>query len=96
LYKLHFWAGGLTEFGDGRNQQSTSEAVNAYYSVALMGLAYRDAHLVAIGSMLAALEIQAAQTCWHVRESDNMYEEVFTRENKVVGVLWANKRDSGL
>jgi hypothetical protein len=37
--------------------------------------------------MLAALEIQAAQTWWHVRESDNMYEEVFTRENKVVGVL---------
>jgi endo-1,3(4)-beta-glucanase len=25
-----------------------------------------------------------------------MYEEVFTIENKVVGVLWANKRDSGL
>ncbi|KAE8022141.1 hypothetical protein FH972_007971 [Carpinus fangiana] len=25
-----------------------------------------------------------------------MYEEVFTRENKVVGILWANKRDSGL
>ncbi|XP_062150485.1 glucan endo-1,3-beta-D-glucosidase 1-like, partial [Alnus glutinosa] len=96
LYKLHSWAGGLTEFADGRNQESTSEAVNAYYSAALMGLAYGDTHLVAIGSMLAALEIQAAQTWWHVREKDTMYEEVFTRENKVVGVLWANKRDSGL
>jgi len=96
LYKLHSWAGGLTEFADGRNQESTSEAVNAYYSAALMGMAYGDAHLVTIGSILAALEIQAAQTWWHVREKDNMYEEVFTRENKVVGVLWANKRDSGL
>ncbi|KAG2411491.1 hypothetical protein I3760_Q005700 [Carya illinoinensis] len=96
LYKLHSWAGGLTEFADGRNQESTSEAVNAYYSAALMGLAYGDTHLVAIGSILAAMEIQAAQTWWHVKEGDNMYEEDFTRENRVVGVLWANKRDSGL
>ncbi|KAF2312303.1 hypothetical protein GH714_032215 [Hevea brasiliensis] len=52
LYKLHSWAGGLTEFADGRNQESTSEAVNAYYSAALMGLAYGDTHLVATGSCL--------------------------------------------
>ncbi|KAJ7975705.1 Endo-1,3(4)-beta-glucanase [Quillaja saponaria] len=96
LYKLHSWAGGLTEFADGRNQESTSEAVNAYYSTALMGLAYGDTHLLAIGSMLAALEIHAAQTWWQVKEGDNIYEEDFTRENRVVGVLWANKRDSGL
>ncbi|XVF20512.1 hypothetical protein REPUB_Repub12eG0006800 [Reevesia pubescens] len=96
LYKLHSWAGGLTEFADGRNQESTSEAVNAYYSAALMGLAYGDTHLVATGSTLAAMEIQAAQTWWHVKEGDNLYEEEFTRENRVVGVLWANKRDSAL
>ncbi|KAJ8751875.1 hypothetical protein K2173_026077 [Erythroxylum novogranatense] len=96
LYKLHSWAGGLTEFADGRNQESSSEAVNAYYSAALMGLAYGDTHLVAIGSMLVALEIQAAQTWWQVREGENLYEEDFTSENRMVGVLWSNKRDSGL
>ncbi|KAL9230119.1 hypothetical protein vseg_005509 [Gypsophila vaccaria] len=96
LYKLHSWAGGLTEFADGRNQESTSEAVNAYYSAALMGLAYGDTHLVAVGSTLVALEMQAAQTWWHVREGEGMYEDDFSRQNKMVGVLWANKRDSGL
>ncbi|XP_061345243.1 glucan endo-1,3-beta-D-glucosidase 1-like [Gastrolobium bilobum] len=96
LYKLHSWAGGLTEFGDGRNQESTSEAVNAYYSAALMGLAYGDTHLVAIGSTLTSLEIHAAQMWWQVKEGGNIYEEDFTKENKVVGVLWSNKRDSGL
>ncbi|KAL8161095.1 hypothetical protein V2J09_012584 [Rumex salicifolius] len=95
-YKLHSWAGGLTEFSDGRNQESTSEAVNAYYSAALMGLAYGDSHLVSMGSTLAGLEIHAAQTWWHVRSGDNMYDEDFTNANRVVGVLWANKRDSGL
>lgn len=96
LWKLHSWAGGLTEFADGRNQESTSEAVNGYYSAALMGLAYGDSHLVSIGSALSALEIHAAQTWWHVREEDNVYGEEFTKENRVVGVLWANKRDSSL
>lgn len=96
LWKLHSWAGGLTEFADGRNQESTSEAVNAYYSAALLGLSYGDTHLVAIGSTLASLEIAAAETWWHVREGEGMYEDDFSRENRVVGVLWANKRDSGL
>ncbi|KAH0462582.1 hypothetical protein IEQ34_010157 [Dendrobium chrysotoxum] len=96
LWKLHSWAGGLTEFADGRNQESTSEAVNAYYSAALMGLSYGDTHLVAIGSTIASFEIAAAETWWHVREGEGMYEEDFSRENRVVGVLWANKRDSGL
>ncbi|KAK7266735.1 hypothetical protein RIF29_19387 [Crotalaria pallida] len=96
LYKLHSWAGGLTEFADGRNQESTSEAINAYYSAALMGLAYGDTHLVAIGSTLTALEIHAAQMWWQVKEGGNLYDQDFTKENRVVGVLWNNKRDSGL
>ncbi|KAM7492905.1 hypothetical protein LguiB_027514 [Lonicera macranthoides] len=95
-WKLHSWAGGLTEFADGRNEENTGEALNAYYSAALVGLAYGDTHLVAIGSTLSAMQIQAAQTWWHVRVDDKMYGEDFTRENRVVGVLWANKRDSGL
>ncbi|XP_052116689.1 probable endo-1,3(4)-beta-glucanase ARB_01444 [Arachis duranensis] len=97
LYKLHSWAGGLTEFADGRNQESTSEAINAYYSAALLGLAYNDTELVSLGSTLTALEIHAAKMWWHVNGGDsNMYEEDFVKENKLIGVLWSNKRDSGL
>lgn len=97
LWKLHSWAAGLTEFADGRHQESTSEAVNAYYSAALMGLAYGDTHLASIGSTLSALEIQSAKTWWHVKEEEtSLYADEFSRENRVVGVLWANKRDSGL
>ncbi|CAA6670645.1 unnamed protein product [Spirodela intermedia] len=96
LWKLHSWAGGLTEFADGRNQESTSEAVNGYYAAALLGMSYGDTHLVAVGSTLAALEIGAAATWWHVKEGGGIYEDEFSRENRVVGVLWANKRDGGL
>ncbi|KHN14044.1 Endo-1,3(4)-beta-glucanase 1 [Glycine soja] len=96
LYKLHSWTSGVTEFTDGRNQESTSEAVNAYYSAALVGLAYDDSNLVATGSTLLALEILAAQTWWHVKAEGNLYEEEFAKENKIVDALWANKRDSAL
>ncbi|KAK8546577.1 hypothetical protein V6N12_027354 [Hibiscus sabdariffa] len=94
LYKLHSWAGGLTAYPDGRHEENSGEAVNAYYSAALMGLAYEDTHLVATGSTLMALEIQAAQTWWHVKEGDNLYGKEFTGQNRMVGILWANKRET--
>ncbi|EOA20018.1 hypothetical protein CARUB_v10000292mg [Capsella rubella] len=96
LFKLHSWAGGLTEFADGRNQESTSEAVNAYYSAALLGLAYGDTHLVAAASTVLTLEIHAAKMWWQVKEDDTIYPQDFTAENRVVGILWSTKRDSGL
>ncbi|KAJ1435327.1 Endo-1 [Sesbania bispinosa] len=95
-YKLHSWAAGLTEFENGRNQESSSEAVNAYYSAALMGLAYGDTGLAATGSTLTALEIGATQMWWHVKVEDNLYEEDFSEDNRIVGIVWANKRDSKL
>ncbi|KAL2335310.1 hypothetical protein Fmac_016523 [Flemingia macrophylla] len=95
-YLLHSWAGGLTVFRDGRSQQNTSEAVNAYYSAALLGLVYGDANLVTLGSTLTALEILGAKMWWHVEEGGDMYEKEFGEGNRIVGVLWSNKRDSRL
>ncbi|MCI23028.1 beta-glucan-binding protein, partial [Trifolium medium] len=80
----------------GRNQMGISEAVNAYYAAALFGMAYGDAQVMSIGSTLAALEICAAKMWWHVKKGGNMYEKDFTKENRIMGVLWSNKRDSGL
>ncbi|XP_068638300.1 glucan endo-1,3-beta-D-glucosidase-like [Aristolochia californica] len=94
-WMLHSWASGLTEFTDGRNQESTSEALNGYYSAALMGLSYGDNELVELGSSLAAFEMRAAQQWWHVKEGSPLYKE-FGRDNRVMGVLWSTKRDGAL
>ena len=96
FWVLHSWAGGLTEFVDGRNQESTSEAVNAYYSAALLGLAFGDSSLVNAGLTLAALEIRAARALWHIPSDSTLYEGNFVSRHRMVGVLWANKRDTGL
>ncbi|XP_009600095.1 glucan endo-1,3-beta-D-glucosidase-like [Nicotiana tabacum] len=94
FWKLHSWAAGLNEFPFGRNQESTSEAINAYYSAALMGFAYGDTDLVSIGSTLTAFEMLSAQTWWHVKGDNKIYAPSFVKKNKVVGILWSRKRDS--
>ncbi|XBH97331.1 hypothetical protein VPH35_127012 [Triticum aestivum] len=87
LWKLHSWAG-----------ERTGEAVNAYYSAKLLGLIYKDSSLVTAGTTLAAFEMLAAHTWWHVprpeAEGATTYEAGFSRGTRVVGVVWANKRDS--
>jgi endo-1,3(4)-beta-glucanase len=74
----------------------SSKAVNAYYAAALMGMAYGDAQVVSIGSTLAALEICAAKMWCHVKKDEVLYEKDFAKENRIMGILWSNKRDSGL
>ncbi|KAF8081349.1 hypothetical protein N665_0891s0024 [Sinapis alba] len=96
FFKLHSWSGGLTVFADGRNQVGPSEAVNAYYSAALLGLAYGDVHLVAVASTIMSLEIHGAKMWWQVNEDNVMYPKDFTAKNRLVGVLWSTKRDSSL
>ncbi|QHO09481.1 Glycoside hydrolase family 81 protein [Arachis hypogaea] len=94
MFMLHSWDSGLEERTDGRDQTDSGEAVSAYYSAALMGLAYNDANLVAIGSTLAALEIHAAQMWCHLKMDDSKCSDEFTKENRLMGILWSNKRES--
>ncbi|KAL6143128.1 hypothetical protein ACLB2K_053824 [Fragaria x ananassa] len=85
LYSLHSWAGGVTEFGDGRNQESSSEAVNAYYSAALMGLAYKDDNLTAIGSLLAAF--RRGGMCTKETTCMRMFLQVRSRSLELCGLI---------
>ena len=86
----HSWAAGLFEFGDSRNQESTSEAVNAWYGVYLWGLVQGNERLRDLGRLMLALEIRAAKRYWQVPASNTLYPPPFA-DNKVVGVLWGLK-----
>jgi endo-1,3(4)-beta-glucanase len=91
-FEGHSWAAGLFEFGDGRNQESTSEAVNAWYGLYLLGLATGDVTMENVGRVLLATEIRGAQKYWQIKSGSSIYPEPFAA-NKVVGVLWGNKVD---
>jgi len=93
-FDSHSWASGLIEFGDGKNQESTSEAVNAYYAAYLLGLAINDTKLADLGRVLLAMEIRGAQKYWQITNSSGLYEEPFA-SGKVVGMVWQTKVDEG-
>eukprot|EP00250_Pteridium_aquilinum_P020728 c24920_g1_i2 orf=47-2401(+) len=95
LWVLHSWGGdGLVESEYGRRQLSSSEAVHAYYAGAMLGLAFNDKELVNLGLTLASLEIKAAQLLWHIPSSSSLYPVPFSSQNRMIKVLWANKRES--
>ncbi|MBK7861462.1 MAG: hypothetical protein IPJ65_23175 [Archangiaceae bacterium] len=91
-YESHSWAAGLFAFADGRNQESTSEAVNAWYALALLGQAAGDANLEWLGRVLLAQELDGARTYWQIRSGSTIYPEPFAA-GRVVGVLWGSKVD---
>lgn len=97
-------AGG-NAFFNGRNQESTSEAVFSYYAVALYGKVLQEqgiGGLIAkeieeVGKHLMSSEIRGAKTYWQVNEAtandlasgDWIYPDSYT-DNGVVGILWTN------
>ncbi|MFA5999087.1 MAG: glycosyl hydrolase [Candidatus Babeliales bacterium] len=91
-YLGHSLAAGIFPFGNGKNQESTSEAVNAWYGMYLFGLATNNATIQNLGNTLLASEINAAQTYWQMTADSEIYPSLF---NKLacVGVLWENKAD---
>ena len=85
----HSWASGLFPSASSRNQESASEAVNAWYAVALYGRAAADERLEALGQLLLATELRAAWTYYQISD-DSIYPEPFA-SNKLVGVLYSTK-----
>ena len=88
----HSWAAGLFEFGDSRNQESTSEAVNAWYGVYLYGLAIGDDRIRDLGRVMLATELRSTWKYWQINAGEGIYPEPFA-SNKVVGILWGTKVD---
>ena len=91
-YDGHSWAAGLTPFGDSRNQESTSEAVHAWYALALLGVATKNPDLTNVGRVLLAHEIRSTQTYWHITSASTVYPPEYA-EKKIVGILWGFKVD---
>jgi endo-1,3(4)-beta-glucanase len=94
FFRSHSWAAGLTERSDGQDQESTSEAVNAWYGLRLLGLALGEARLSELGRVLLALELDGARTYWQIPASSTLYAEPF-KSNRCVGILFETKASFG-
>lgn len=83
------WASGLTSSLDGRNQESSSEAVNAWYAISMYGNAIGDEYIETMGRVLMSTEIVSAQMYWQIPDGSEVYSpDLWPR--KCVGVVWSN------
>ena len=87
-YDGNSWAKGLEGTGAGRNQESSSEATNAWYSIFLYGKAIADQNIKNTGKIMLASEILAAQYYYHIDSIGSPYPEFYTNNWKIVGNLW--------
>ena len=88
------WASGIALAGgapyrNGRNQESSSEAIHAYYGVALLGTALGEVELASFGRALLAMEVVAAKTYYHAARRPDIYPPAMV-SNGMVGMLWQN------
>jgi endo-1,3(4)-beta-glucanase len=83
----HSWASGTAPFGDGNNQESSSEAVNAWAGLTLWADASGDQAMAEQARWLLANEAATALEYWVAPE----LPEEFGHTS--VGINWQSKRD---
>ena len=89
-YAGHSWASGHAIFGDGNNQESSSEAMNAWYGIALWGAATKNTELLDLGLYLYNTELVAIEEYWFDVDQTN-FADGFPKP--ALGIVWGGKND---
>ncbi|MDP9026351.1 MAG: glycosyl hydrolase [Actinomycetota bacterium] len=89
-YAGHSWASGYAPFADGNNQESSSEAINAWNGLALWAAATDNAPQTAEATWMLSAEAASAQAYWtDFPTADAAYSGY---RHSVVGINWGGKR----
>ena len=83
-YDGHSWASGLFQASNGKNQESSSEAVNAYYACYLWNRMNGSKEKMNYARLLLATEIRSAKKYWHTGPSNTLYPPIFAN-NYMIG-----------
>ncbi|CCD26019.2 endo-1,3(4)-beta-glucanase NDAI_0G02440 [Naumovozyma dairenensis CBS 421] len=88
----HSWAKGLFESGDGKDEESSSEDVNASYALKLWGLVTKNNKLEQLGNLQLGI-LRGSLNHYFLYSNDNITEPKNFIGNKVSGILFENKID---
>ena len=89
-YAGHSWASGHARFGDGNNQESCSEAMNAWTALILWGAATGDTAIRDLGIWLYTTELAAVNAYWFDVE-DRFFPKGY--EQTCAALVWGGKLD---
>ncbi|MCE9531871.1 MAG: glycoside hydrolase family 81 [Planctomycetes bacterium] len=87
-YAGHSWASGHARFGDGNNNESSSEAMNAWCGLVLWGEATNDPTIRDLGIYLYTTEMEAINQYWFDVLCENRPKEYTP---SVVTMVWGGK-----
>lgn len=89
VYEGHSWADGYADFADGNDQESTSEAINAWYGVYLWSIVTDNSELEKYALYLFNTEVQSTFYYWF--DKNGNYTKPYN--HKIASVLWGGKAD---
>ena len=89
-YAGHSWASGNARFADGNNQESSSEAMNAWTGIILWGQATGDRELRDMGIYLYTTEMHAINAYWFDVEG-RFFPRGYTQS--CAALIWGGKAD---
>lgn len=89
VYEGHSWADPYADFADGNNQESTSEALNAWYGIWLWGKVTQNNEYQNLGEWLFANELAGTRAYWFAYK--NPFPEKYERQ--IASIVWGGKRD---
>lgn len=102
-FEGHGFANGYTPSASGRNQESTSEAVNTWYALALWGNVSGNPDMQGLGQIMCVLEIKAAKAFTQIENSNLMIApntlfnpfntSISVQDTLMSGVNWSLKTD---
>ena len=87
VYAGHSWASGTSPFADGNNQESSSEAVNAWAGLSLWAAATGDQDLQRQAAWLLSSEAASARAYWTQPRTPAGFA------HRTFGINWGGKRD---
>lgn len=86
----HSWAKGVTDSWDGKDEESSSEDANFYYSMKMWGNLIGDAAMEARGNLMLAILKRSVNSYMQLMSSNTNHPSNFV-QNKVSGILFENK-----
>ncbi len=89
-YSAHSWAAGLAPFQDGNNQESSSEALNAWNAVTLWAQLIGNKTLEKNGQWMLSNEAATAATAWRNVDTSASYLKAYT--SPVASLSFGGKR----
>ena len=85
-YHGHSWAHGVTPFGDGKDQESTSEDANVAYAIKMWGKVIGDKSMEARGNLMLSILARSFQN-YFLMDSANVNQPSRFIANKVTGIV---------